>query len=359
MGKLRAVSLGLVVAATVWAASLRATPEPEAHDHPLSLRTPPTLDQAVKVGRGDFLFESVPGWCRLPKGRTPGPTHGRIAIDKKGNVYFGTEAPENSVMVYSPEGDYVRSFAPEYKGCHGMTLREENGEEFIYAAHGKRGGRQVVKFRLDGSVVLKIPGPPKEAARLYPKPTDYRPTDVAVAPNGDIYVAEGYGLSYIHQYDKSGKYIRTFGGRGKGPGKFNNSHGLELDPRYDPPRLLVSDRENRRIVHLTLEGKFIAVLQEGLRRPCSVHIRGDTVAIAELEGRVTILDRENKVVCHLGDNPDKGQWARKPIPPDRWKEGVFTAPHAVCWDRDGNLFVMDWNTHGRISKLRRIKAGGR
>ena len=322
----------------------------EGHGH-----EPRTLDDAVRVGKGDETYESVPGWCKLPpKGGSRGPTHGRIVIDKKGNLYFGTEAPDNSIMVYGPDGSYLRSFAPEYKGCHGMTLREEEGEEFIYAAHGKRGGRQAIKFRLDGSVVWKIPGPPKEAAKLYKRRSDYRPTDIAVAPNGDIYVAEGYGKSYIHQYSKDRKYIRTFGGKGKGEGKFNNCHGIELDTRTDPPRLLVSDRANRRLVHLDLEGKFIGVVATGLRLPCSVAIRGDRVAIAELEGRVTILGKDNKVITHLGDNPVKSQRAEKQVPREKWKEGVFTAPHAVCWDAKGNLFVMDWNEFGRISKLRRV-----
>ncbi len=77
-------------------------------------------------------------------------------------------------------------------------------------------------------------------------------------------------------------------------------------------------------------------------------------AVAELEGRVTILDGEFNVATHLGDNPDKSHWANNGVAPEHWKNGVFTAPHAVCFDSVGNLYVMDWNANGRISKLKRL-----
>ncbi|MEM7386456.1 MAG: hypothetical protein AAF514_16060, partial [Verrucomicrobiota bacterium] len=80
----------------------------------------------------------------------------------------------------------------------------------------------------------------------------------------------------------------------------------------------------------------------------------DLVAVAELEGRVTILNRENLPIAFLGDNPDRAQWAKNPVPISDWKEGVFTAPHGCCYDRAGNLYVMDWNRSGRISRLDRL-----
>ena len=80
------------------------------------------------------------------------------------------------------------------------------------------------------------------------------------------------------------------------------------------------------------------------------------LAVAELEGRVTILDGDFKVVTHLGDNPDRGQWANNGVKPEAWIHGIFTAPHGCCFDREGNLYVMDWNASGRISKLKRLTA---
>ncbi len=128
---------------------------------------------------------------------------------------------------------------------------------------------------------------------------------------------------------------------------------MAIDARSGTPHLLVCDRENRRLQRFDLDGNHVDVAATDLRRPCSVSFHGDQVAVAELEGRVTILDANFKVVTHLGDNPQRGQWANNGVPPEQWVEGVFTAPHAVCFDERGNLYVMDWNASGRISKLRK------
>ena len=127
----------------------------------------------------------------------------------------------------------------------------------------------------------------------------------------------------------------------------------ESGEAFDEPVLLVCDRENRRLQTFALDGTFIDVVATDLRRPCAVAFHGDHVAIAELEGRVTILDQDFNLVGHVGDNPDRGQWAKNGVPVDAWQDGVFTAPHGVCFDADGNLYVMDWNAHGRMSKLLR------
>ena len=92
----------------------------------------------------------------------------------------------------------------------------------------------------------------------------------------------------------------------------------------------------------------------GLRRPCGVSFWQGHLAVAELEGRVTILDESFRIEAHLGDNPNRGHWANNGVKPDDWADGVFTAPHACCFDRAGNLYVMDWNAAGRISRLNRV-----
>ena len=181
------------------------------------------------------------------------------------------------------------------------------------------------------------------------------PTGITVGPNGDIFIVDGYGAQWVHQWDKDRKYIRSFGGPGKEPGKFTTCHGIGLDKRGAKPLLLICDRENRRLQHFDLDGKFVAVITEGLRRPCSISFHGNRVAIAELEGRVAIIDETNKVVATLGDNPDKAQWAKFPVKPEDMKEGVFTAPHGVSFDNEGNVYVMDWNQSGRVSKLTWLK----
>jgi hypothetical protein len=66
-----------------------------------------------------------------------------------------------------------------------------------------------------------------------------------------------------------------------------------------------------------------------------------------------ILDKAGKVAATLGDNPDRKQWAAFKLAPEHWRDGIFVAPHGVSFDRDGNLFVQDWNFAGRFTKLQR------
>ncbi len=306
-----------------------------------------TATQRVRMGDASHVYESVPKWCQLPAGvQQLGNTHGNIVIDKAGSIYFNTDTAR-SIMVYRPDGSPIRAFGQQTVGIHDMLLNHEQGVEYLYAAH--LAGSQVVKYTLDGDLVWTLSWP--QESGKYQEAQQYKPTAVAVAPNGDIYVADGYGQGWIHQYRTDRSYVRSFGGKGREPGQFHTCHGLRVDRRSVPPTLIVCDRENRRLQRFSLEGKFLAVLATELRRPCHVDFYGDLTVVAELEARVTILDKDFQVLTHLGDNPDRSQWARNPIGRELWQEGVFTAPHGVSFDRSGNLYVMDWNRTGRISKL--------
>ena len=307
----------------------------------------------VRAGSGDNTYQSVADWCQMPEGRkTLGSTHGGVVVDKDGLIDFSMDEGPQGILVYDASGKVVRGFAEKFVGIHGMCLNEEDGEQYIYAAHLK--GRQAVKMKLDGTVMWTI-GIPMESGK-YQKPDQYSPTAIAAGPNRHVYVADGYGQNWIHEFDENQKYVRSFGGPGKEPGKFQTCHGLALDTRGPRPLLLVCDRENRRLQHFDLDGNFVAVIAENLRRPCSVSFHRDKVAVAELEGRVAILDGNNKLVATLGDNPNKQQWANFNVPPTDWKEGIFNAPHGVSFDKDANLYVEDWNKTGRISKFEKIKA---
>ncbi|MFN7141868.1 MAG: 6-bladed beta-propeller, partial [Limisphaerales bacterium] len=308
------------------------------------------LTKAVQTGSGRFKFKTVPGWGNIPVNLQIGPTHGSAVVDKKGNIYVSTDSA-SGIFVFSPDGKLLRSMAPEFSGVHGMVIRKEGRQEYIYGAHVK--GAQVVKMTLEGKPVLVF-GYPADSG-LYPEGKGYRPTAVAVAPNGDIFVADGYGKSVIHKFDLTGRYIKTFGVKGPETGQFQTCHGLSLDTRYKKPLLLVCDRENRRLQHFDLDGNFVAVIAKDLRRPCAVSFYGDYVFVAELEGRVTVLDKNNQVITHLGDNPEKSQWAKFDVPPENWSEGIFTAPHGLTTDAKGNLYVQDWNRTGRLTKLVRVK----
>lgn len=305
------------------------------------------VTEVIKTGQNAFVYETVPGFGKIPDGSQLGPTHGGVAVDKSGLIYVSTDGKQ-SIAVFKKDGTFVKAMSPDLQGVHGLQMVTEGDKEVLYCAQLKK--NRVLKLDLDGKVLLTIPN---ENTGEIPGGTRGL-TAVAVAPDGSIFVSMGYGSNKIHKFDKDGKIIKSWGSRGKGEQQFTTPHGLGIDMRYDQPRLLVCDREKRRLVHYDLNGNWIGVHSTGLRRPCAVSFHGDHVAIAELEARVAIVNKEGKLVSVVGDNPNKKQWANFRVPPANQKPGIFTAPHGLSFDKDGNLYVQDWNATGRLTKLKRI-----
>ncbi|MDG1358561.1 MAG: hypothetical protein P8P36_10240 [Akkermansiaceae bacterium] len=304
----------------------------------------------VNTGQGAYRYQTVPGFGKIPDGSKLGPTHGGVAVDNQGLIYVSTDGPK-SICVFKPDGIFVKSMAPEAAAIHGMQIHTEGDKQFIYGA--KRGkNKQVVKIDLDGNILMTIPN--KETTQIPGGIGGV--TGIAVAPDHSIFVSMGYGSQMIHKFDQTGKLLKSFGGAGSGDNQFKSCHGLGIDTRFGQPRLLVCDRENRRLVHLDLEGNWIGVHATGLRRPCAVTFHGDYAAVAELEARVAVLDKQGSIISLVGDNPNKEQWAKFPVKPEDQKPGIFTAPHGLSFDKDGNLYVQDWNATGRISKMQRLQA---
>ncbi|GAF76358.1 unnamed protein product, partial [marine sediment metagenome] len=241
----------------------------------------------------------------------------------------------------------------DYSNIHDLEIREEDGAEFIYGA--RNNNAEGIKFNTrDGKIVLKLKFPPESGL----KPVKMNPTAITVAPNGDIFLSNGYASNHIFKYDKNGKYLLHFGEKGNGLKQFNTAHGMTLDTRYDPPRLLICDRNHQpkgRLLHYSLDGKYIGEVITGLGMPTSVAVQGDYVAVPDLHGRLVILDKSNKIVSTVGKNPDAKKGRSYGIKQAQWVEGAFSGTHGSYWDKDGNLYVQDWNVSGRIMKLVRVK----
>ncbi len=319
---------------------------------PASAQEKPARALPVRMGCGLMTFDTVPGWGLRPDGKSAlGPTHGSIVIDKAGNIYTSTAA---GVVIFSPEGQVIHSYlGKEYAQMHDMEIREEADGEFIYAA--RDGAGEGVKFNIkSGEIVLKLPFPKESGLNL----TQFKPTAITVAPNGDIFLSDGYASNHIFKFDKTGKYLMHFGTKGNDLKQFNTAHGMTLDTRYEPARLLICDRNHTpkgRLVHYDLNGQFIEEVITGLGMPTSAAVQGDYVSVPDLHGRVVILDKSNTIMAVLGHNPDANQGKNYNVPQDKWVEGVFSGTHGSYWDKEGNLYVQDWNVSGRIMKLVRVK----
>jgi hypothetical protein len=327
--------------------------------------------KAPVMGQGGFTFEAIHDWGTLPPQIKWGNTHG-VVEDAQGNIYVhhtvhATSDSADTVVVFDRAGKFVRSWGKEFRGvAHGLHLRKEGRDEFLYltvnAASPKMTPQPdmqavVVKTTLGGEVVWKIdkrpdidgyrPGPDGAA-----KP--YNPTNVAIAPNGDVYVADGYGSYFINQYNSKAEYIRTFGGRGSEPGLMLEPHGIWIDTRGASPLVVAADRRNNRLQRFTLDGKHVDFVP-GFRLPCHLHEHRGNVVIPDLQGRVTIIDKSNQTVAQLGDsNPATGSHPLRREPREKFIPGQFMCPHGACFDHEGNIFVVEWVEVGRVTKLRKV-----
>ncbi|MFO0872564.1 MAG: hypothetical protein U0575_01145 [Phycisphaerales bacterium] len=328
------------------------------------------------VGDGAFTYECIHDWATPPAEIAFGNTHG-VAVDRDGLVYIkhtvhASSAKPDAICVFDPQGAFVRSFGAEFRGgAHGLLLSREPAGDFLYLADCGRG--VVVKTDLRGNEVWRRGVP--DASGLYGAAGEYKPTNVAIVPHdasspgakpfaGHFFVADGYGKSWIHHYDADANYVRSFGGPGKERGQVACPHGIFLDTRQGEPRLVVADRSNHRLQYFSLDGRHLGLTTAELRSPCHFDqrgagaggvgggdARGPLLLIPDLDARVTIFDRDDKLVVHLGDGENYGL---RDKPREQFVPGRFIAPHSACWTAEGDILVVEWVEVGRVTKLRHV-----
>jgi len=308
----------------------------------------------IPPARAAATYSVVADWLKLPEGRTQlGNQHGDIAVSSTGDVYVSVQDPAAGLQVYSPDGKFLRNVNGAPSDFHGFVIHKEAGGEFLYGATLR--GQTIVKMTLEGGIVMTI------GSSSIPDQYKIRNarsnllslllTGLDVAPNGDIYVTDGYASDYIHRFDKTGKYIASFGGK-QPPYSFNTLHKLAIDTRFQPARLIACDRANNRVVHLALDGTFIGVVAKDLLLPAAIVIDGDNAIVGELNGRVTVLDKEGAVVTRIGANTEQGTGTNK-IPPAQWRNGFVLSPHGVALNAHGDLFVSEFSAFGRVHRFNR------
>jgi hypothetical protein len=312
---------------------------------------------AISVAAGQAAapeFKTVAGWLKLPEGRpTLGNMHGDVAVSSKGEVYVSVQDPQAGVQVYAPDGRFLRNLPDAPSDFHGFIIHHETGGEFLYGVTLR--GQTIMKMSLDGKVAMTIP------ASAIPDEFKVRNarsgqlgvllTGLDVAPNGDLYVADGYASDFIHRFDRSGKYITSFGGK-KAPYNFSTLHKLAIDTRFQPARLIACDRANNRVVHLSLDGELLGVVAQDLLLPAAIVVSGDYAIVGELKGQLSVLDKAGKIVGRFGTNTETGAGTNQ-LKPEQWRDGIVTAPHGVAVNERGDLFVSEFNQYGRVLRFNR------
>ncbi len=326
------------------------------------------------IGEGDYKYQVQHGWPELPKPYTWQTTH-NVAVDSGGLLYVIHEGNANladhpSIFVFDQAGKLVRAFGAQFQGGgHGINIRREGSEEFIYVAAYQQ-AKTIAKFTLDGQLVWQQYAP--MASKLYrageaSNPAKrwgrdaFMPTNFAFLDDGGFLLADGYGSYYIHRYDKDGNWLECFGGEGQGGGTFNLPHGIAIDRRPgSEPQIVVADRAHNTLQMFDLKGEYRETLSD-FALPANVETFGNLMLIPELVARVTLLDENNVVVARLGDDSERILADRDAnngfvirTREDQWQQGKFVHPHDACFDAEGNIFVAEWVATGRISRLTRV-----
>lgn len=325
------------------------------------------------IGVDGYRYECHHNWGTLPDHLEWQTTH-NVAIDSQGRVYITHQGHAgkkgmDTTFVFDAEGRFIKSFGKEWHGGgHGIDIRKEGSSEYLYLTNTWSSPIKVAKYDLNGELVWALGRPETKEYERRADPKDpkktilppYNPTNVAFAPNGDFFVGDGYGSHYMLKYTKDGKFLSIFGGNGKEDGKFATPHGNWIDERIPgQPILYVCDRANARLQAFDLNGKHLATSAAGtVLFPAHMDIQGDVMLVPDLHARVSLFDKNGKSIVHLGDDANwrkivlDGFKVRRDA--KAWQAGKFVHPHDACFDRDGNIFVVEWVEGGRITFLKKV-----
>jgi hypothetical protein len=304
----------------------------------------------MRIGLGSHVYEWVEGWARVPDHIQLGYTHG-VVEDSRGRIYVHNASP-HSMVIFDPDGSFIASWGEAYaQGAHGLHLNREADGEYLYLSLTNQA--VVVKTDLNGNEIWRITVP--DLPDIYGDGRKFSPTETTVAPNGDVYVADGYGQPWVHVYSPAAEYRFSFGGPGSESGQLNNPHGIMLDTRGDEPLILVSDRGNHRLQYFTLDGKPVRITEGMLRLPCTTVQYQDEIYIPDLHSRMTILDKNDQLIAHVGERENGWQIEGWPNIAHQLRQvGNFTSPHDLHVDGSGNVYMVEWISDGRITKLARV-----
>jgi sugar lactone lactonase YvrE len=337
--------------------------------------------EPVRIGSGKFTYTLDEAWGKLPEGMKYGFGCG-IEVDGRDRIYVTSRSANPAVAVFDRDGKLLEAWGKDFADKVGYTeqqvvdsahciyrSKEKDGEFFYFTENaGKNGkdpsfGRRVYKTDLKGKVLYEIGNVAKEGSTAQ-KFEWTNPTDVAVAANGDIYIVDGYGSQRVSRFDKNFKHLKTIGGRSPkgatGPdaehGTFNTCHGVWINTlkKGAEPEAYIADRHNDRVEIYDLGLNYKRTLKGGVRNPCCFYQHKDHLYIPDLGARVTILDADDKVVAQLGDGMEAdGKTRRKDADKN---PATFAAPHAMCVDSRGDLYVLEWVPFGRPRKFKHTPA---
>lgn len=274
----------------------------------------------VILGAGRFRYELIVDWAKLPKGTEFGMVGQVVVDDRRGRVYVfhrGTDP----LSVFDLDGNFVTSWGKGlFLDAHGMALAA-SGDLFL----GDRDAHHMRKFSADGTVLIEL-GTRRRASLGAPF---NHPTDIGEAPDGSIFVTDGYGNSQIHVFSAQGEHVRSWGQAGSGAGQFRVPHSVAFDQKG---RVLIADRDNHRVQLFTMTGEFVGEWRD-FYHPLDIHVDAEgTIYIVDQTPRLSVIGPTDELVS-------RGR--------------LQQTPHGIASDADGNLYVAEVRLR-QVHKLRRM-----
>ncbi len=236
-------------------------------------------------------YRTIENWGKLPEGRTWGSTSA-VDVDREGNIWVAERCGANScagkpavapILKFDHSGKLLKSFGEGMFVFPHHLVIDHDGNIWVTDGQGRDGkGHQAIKFDPNGKVLMTLG---KAGVAGSGEDTFNQPSAVAIAPNGDIFVADGHGgntNARVVKFNKEGKFLRTWGKKGTDPGDFDTPHTLAFDSKG---RLFVGDRANNRIQIFDQDGKFLAEWKQ-FGRPSGICIdRHDVIYVSDSESR--------------------------------------------------------------------------
>jgi peptidylamidoglycolate lyase len=296
------------------------------------------------LGQGTFRYLANRRWGLLDRKRYPVKDCHGITEDRQGRIVMLTNDTHNNLIAYTKTGGYVAAWENRFPAAHALEIYDDHGEDRYWITDHDR---QVVSMCTAEGRELRRLGPDALASK-YSDIDKYHPTNSALAPDGDFFVSDGYGSSFIHHFDPDWRYISTFGGEGSAPSNLHVPHAAWIDTRSGKPLLLVCDRLNEMLKWFSLSGELRRVVPVPGARPSSVASFGgyragqfdDHLAIASLNGMILILDGADHVVSVVGGEPPV--YLDGKLQPLQVFNYTFNHPHDVYVDAAGALYVAQW-----------------
>lgn len=325
------------------------------------------------LGHDKFKYKIVKNWGVDNLPNTPVADCHEMVQDSKKRLIFCTTETKNNIVILDKKGKLITTWGHEFPGVHGLTLHNANGEEFLFLTDTVK--KEVYKTTMDGKVLLTLKYPTESGIYTDAEKVPFVPTETAIAPNGDIYVADGYGSSYILVYDSQGKFKNIFAGKSKeGEDQLIEAHGVKIDTR-DPnnPRVIATSRGQCAFKFFSMDGKHQESHYYKGSFVCRPVIKGENLyfpviwsefangtdggpAWQSRTGYFLIFDKNNKLISAPGvDAIEMDNGKPKHMHQSAKVKGTFMHCHDLCVDDEDSIYIPQWNSDKSFPlKLQRV-----